>query len=309
MLVIIIILIITVFYVVSHLINKDIRVVSIDKKNSVFKENKKNGLIALLNNISSADKVILTNIKEKWIMTKDIIDETLNQEVKGIIKNILLSIENISEYKFHINTIENMYVMKDDAGNYRCILNCFIFEVKKYYTIKLSMDIVFFDGEIYFNFIDIDESSINNIINNYDVKWDAMGILSNYDMFDENTRNILDNYYNSNYEIVFLNNKDITIDKTSTFTMSQLVNSYLPANAPVDETSPHFCFKNKEQWKSKGIKIINDEYDCPENDNSYQGFPNLPRNGPSVITHNPDKNNHQWLFSYGHGSLKSSGQH
>ena len=34
----------------------------------------KNKLIKLLDNISSADKVILKNITNKWIMTKDIID-------------------------------------------------------------------------------------------------------------------------------------------------------------------------------------------------------------------------------------------
>ena len=66
-----------------------------------------------------------------------------------------------------------MYVMKDEHGNYRSILNCFIYDIKNHYTIKLSMDIVSYEGEIYFNFIDIDESSINNILNNYDVKWDA----------------------------------------------------------------------------------------------------------------------------------------
>ena len=34
-----------------------------------------------------------------------------------------------------------MYVMQDDKDNFRCILQCFIFEVKKHYTIKLLMDI------------------------------------------------------------------------------------------------------------------------------------------------------------------------
>ena len=90
-------------------------------------------------------------------MNKDIIDEELNGKIKSIIEDILESLSNVSNHLFYVNNIENMYVMKDENGNSRCILNCFIFEVRKFYTIKLAMDIVLYEGETYFNFIDIDE--------------------------------------------------------------------------------------------------------------------------------------------------------
>ena len=255
---------------------------------------KKNELISLLNNISSADKVILSNIKERWIMTKDIINQGIKDEILTIIRKVLSSISIISNKHFFVNTIENMYVMKDEHGNYRSILNCFIYDIKNHYTIKLSMDIVSYEGEIYFNFIDIDESSINNILNNYDVKWDAMGILSNYDMFDENIQQILDNYYTQKYDIIFINQNE-NIDKTSTFTLNQLVNLYMPLNIPVDKSSPHFCQKNINSWDSKGIKRKGD-FDCIVNNIAYQDFPNIPSNFPGAITSNPDKNKYSWLF-------------
>ena len=201
----ILIFIFILFYCLNYINNKNFSVVEVvgERKKEKTPKMKGNALLSLLNDISSADKVILENITDEWIMTKDIIDETMKGEVKRIIIEVLNSVSNISDYSFYMNTIENMYVMKDDYGNYRCILNCFIFEVKKYYTIKLSMDIVSYEGEIYFNFIDIDESSIASILDKYDVRYEGMGILSNQELFDKNTKDILDNYYYNNYDIVF----------------------------------------------------------------------------------------------------------
>ena len=254
----ILITIFIIFYCLNHINNKNFNTVEVigEIKKEKTQKMKKNALLSLLNDISSADKVILENITDEWIMTKDIIDENMKNEVKSIISEIINSISRVSDYKFFINTIENMYVMKDDNGNYRCIMNCFIFEVKKYYTIKLSMDIVSYDGEIYFNFIDIDESSIASILDKYDVKYEGSGILSNHEMFDKNTKDILDNYYYNNYEIVFLNNKHIDIDKTTLFTIDQLKNRHLPSNIPKDPNHPYFCNKSNRTWNNKGIKDI-----------------------------------------------------
>ena len=106
------------------------------------------------------------------------------------------------------------------------------------------MDVVYYDGEVYFNFIDVDEYSIASILDKYSVKYDGAGILTNHEMFDKNTKDILDNYYYTNYDIVFLNNRD-DIDKTSLYTITQLKNKYLPANIPTNPSHPYFCNKNK----------------------------------------------------------------
>jgi len=306
----ILITIFIIFYCLNHINNKNFNTVEVigEIKKEKTQKMKKNALLSLLNDISSADKVILENITDEWIMTKDIIDENMKNEVKSIISEIINSISRVSDYKFFINTIENMYVMKDDNGNYRCIMNCFIFEVKKYYTIKLSMDIVSYDGEIYFNFIDIDESSIASILDKYDVKYEGSGILSNHEMFDKNTKDILDNYYYNNYEIVFLNNKHIDIDKTTLFTIDQLKNRHLPSNIPKDPNHPYFCNKSNRTWNNKGIKDIGGDI-CIGNDNTYGGINNTPVNGPGIITQNPDNNIHDWLFAKNMGPLKSSAQY
>ena len=65
------------------------------------------------------------------------------------------------------------------------------------------MDIVSYDDQVYFNFVDIDESSIGSILNKYDIKYEGSGILVNHDMFDKNTKDVLDNYYYNNFDIVF----------------------------------------------------------------------------------------------------------
>ncbi len=298
------------FYCLNYINNKNFNTVEVvgEIKKEKTQKMKKNTLLSLLNDISSADKVILENITDEWIMTKDIIDEDMKNRVQNIIKEILASISSVSNHHFYINSIENMYVMKDDYGNYRCIMNCFIFEVKKYYTIKLSMDIVSYDGEIYFNFIDIDESSIASILDKYDIKYEGSGILSNHEMFDKNTKDILDNYYYNNYDIVFLNNKHIDVDKTTLFTIDQLKNRHLPSNIPKDPNHPYFCNKSKRTWNNKGIKDIGGEV-CIGNNNTYSSIPNTPTNGPGRITQNPDNNIHQWLFAKNMGPLKSSAQY
>lgn len=298
------------FYCLNEMNNKNFKTVEVfgDIKKEKTEVMKKNGLASLLNDISSANKVILENITEEWIMNKDIIDEELNGKIKSIIEDILESLSNVSKHIFYVNNIENMYVMKDENGNYRCILNCFIFEVQKFYTIKLAMDIVLYEGETYFNFIDIDESSVASILNKYDIKYEGSGILVNHDMFDKNTKDILDNYYYNNFDIVFLNNKDIDVDKTTLFTTKQLKEKYIPSNTPKDPKHPYFCNKTKNSWNHLGIKDIGEE-NCMGDNNSSTFIPNTPIGGPATITHNPDNNINEWLFSKSMGPLKSSGQY
>ena len=81
--------------------------------------------------------------------------------------------------------------MKDEFNNLRFIVDTFIHDVKNFYTIRLSVDIVIHNGVTYINYLDIDESAVNNILNKYDVKYQAQGILSKYNMFKEDSESIL----------------------------------------------------------------------------------------------------------------------
>ena len=126
------------FYCLNEMNNKNFKTVEVfgEMKKEKTEVMKKNGLASLLNDISSADKVILENITEEWIMNKDIIDEGLNGKIKSIIEDILESLSNVSNHLFYVNNIENMYVMKDENGNSRCILNCFITEIWMFWIFR-----------------------------------------------------------------------------------------------------------------------------------------------------------------------------
>ena len=47
-------------------------------------------------------------------------------------------------------------------------------------------------------------------------------------MFDENVQVRLDNYYNSKYKILYLDNETIDKDLSGTYTLDQLVQFHLP---------------------------------------------------------------------------------
>lgn len=267
--------------------------IDFEEKVEEIKGNQRNQLTRLLNDISSADKVVLKEVTEKWSMNKDVMDTELNEQLIDIISKVINSIGGIIKHDFFVKNVENAYVMKDKDGNYRCIMSCFIYDIHKYYTVKLVLDVVNVSDQLYFNFIDIDESGVNNILNRYDVRWQSQGILANYDMFDENTKVILDNYYNSNYEILYLDNES-TNDVSGTFTLQQLMNNYLPANTPL-ANSPVFCKKYSNEWNSYGIpeKVNNN---CLVNNNrAGSEYPNIPYNAPGVVVQRTDANQYSWI--------------
>ena len=135
-------------------------------------------LSILLNDISSSDKVMLTNITDQWSVTKNTIDENIKSSIMPILNLITSGIGLATGNKYIINSIENIFIMKDDRGNYRCIVNWFVNDVTNFFTIKMVSDFVKTKDEVFLNFIDIDETGSHNIINNYDIKWDSQGILS-----------------------------------------------------------------------------------------------------------------------------------
>lgn len=264
-------------------------------------------LSILLNDISSSDKVMLTNITDQWSVTKNTIDENIKSSIMPILNLITSGIGLATGNKYIINSIENIFIMKDDRGNYRCIVNWFVNDVTNFFTIKMVSDFVKTKDEVFLNFIDIDETGSHNIINNYDIKWDSQGILSENDMFEDNVSEILDTYYYNNHEIIHLNYKnENSIDTTPAFTLNQLQKSYFPANIPVRRDSPLFCNKDKNEWDKNSV-FLKDQENCNSNNNSYEIYPNTPLNGPGIITQNPDNNRYQGLFNSDRGVLRTSG--
>ena len=54
-------------------------------------------------------------------------------------------------------------------------------------------------------------------------------------MFDENVQIMLDNYYNSKYKILYLDNETVDKDLSGTYTLDQLIQFHLPANTPTKD--------------------------------------------------------------------------
>ena len=254
-------------------------------------------LLESLTNISAADKVTLKNITEKWSLTKDVIDEDLKHKLLRIIKSVVNGASIASGNKYYVKTIENVYIMKDKNNDFRAIMSAFMYDIKNYHTIKIMLDVVSINRTIFINHIDIDESGVKNVIKNYDLKINSQGILSHYDMFDEDTRIMLDNYYSTNFNIVELSQEDYLTNRTNLFTLDQLVDNYLPSNVPV-EYSPSFCNKHLYDWDSSSVLKDGPQH-CIFQNPSIKPYPNTPYDAPGVVTNNVDQNQYAWLHEPG----------
>jgi len=256
-------------------------------------------LLRLLNDISSADKIYLKNVIEKKSFTNKTIDIELNDVVTSILKKIISGINGVSGKSFFIKEVDKLYLIRDDDSNIRLIVDAFMYDINNHYTIRINSDIVVYKGEIYLNMIDIDESAINDILNNYDVKYQAQGILSKYNMFTKDMESLLNNHYkNDGYNIIGVNKSSLDFDSTmlsSVFTLDQLSRNYLPNNTS-NQSAPYLCKKNSNKFDSFGVNFINDvKNDCVANDNAISRQANKPYKAPGVVTKRVDFNAYDWL--------------
>ena len=102
-------------------------------------------LITSLKNISTSDKVTISNVEDKWSLNKNTIDPETKKKAVNIIKDVMENIGWFSDNKFFVRDIENIYVMKDKNENFRSIISSFIHDIKNFHTIKLIIDVVSFD--------------------------------------------------------------------------------------------------------------------------------------------------------------------
>ena len=256
--------------ILAFLLNNNENKNSISPKLPVVQEEKKTDderFLEALTNVSAADKVILKNVTEKWSLNKYIIDDKINDKLTKIAKDVINKTGINSGNHFHIKSIDHVYIMKDKDKNFRAIMSFFVHDVRNFHTIKIILDIVSINKIIYINHIDIDESGIKNVIKNYDIRLNSHGILSNYNMFDEDTRILLDNYYRT--------------------------------NVPTKD-SPMFCDKYSFDWDSSSTLLKNNK-DCSIQNPSIRSYPNTPYFAPGVVTNNVDQNKYDWLYEIDRG--------
>jgi len=301
------ILIVIIFYLsllknpspLSDTINKD--------KNSFIKP--ENKLYYLFHNISSGKKISLKGKCITNYYTEYTIPTDLKNYLKKSLTEIFETVHDISNSFFSINQITNVYEQIDESDNRRYILKTTITDIKEYYTVSLIVDLVYYNQNMFINYIHIDTSSNSTLINRYD-RMDSnirMGILDNKDTFSDNIRILLDDHYNSGYDLINVYpNKDANVDgvlSISSFSnyyfpsnmsndsiknyeengLDGLVKSFLPQNV-TSALAPSFCNKEDINWDMTSSNFSSEKSSsCIMNNNQTIAKYNVPWQGPGLF--------------------------
>ena len=293
-------------------------------------------LLKILNNISSGTKIKLSGICKHYIYNKTTIDSNLNEKLTNLIKEVINSVNKISENDYYVKKIENVYCLVDRKNNERYIIDFFIYDTKNYYTIRLISDIVIIDNEIYLNYLHIQSGSNPTLISKYDIKFNSIGILFDSNMFQEDLSKLFDNYYQNSFKVVGVSDTNLEYNKedlSGILTLNSLSNLYVPSNISPNSykelqnkdlngyldmylpenqgliKSEIFCNKYKTQWDNYGVANENDitNTNCYINNNATIEEINEPWFGPGVIHNRVSKNNYDWLNDPGRSNIIRAG--
>ena len=287
-------------------------------------------LLKILNDVSSGSKINLKGSCQRFVFNKNTISRELNDKLINVTKDIINSINQISNDDFFVKSIENVYGLIDSKKNQRYFIDFFIYDTRNFYTIRLLSDIVIIDQEIYINYLNINTGSTNALLNNYDVKFRSTGILFDSDMFHEDILKLFDNHYLSDFNVIGVSDTNLeynTEDLTSVLTLNSLKQLYFPATKPPDEIrelhskglsshlemylpenqgqkrSSMFCNKEKIIWDKFGIPIKNEtDEDCVFN-NHINFEVNQPWNGPGDLYKRTSNDAYKWLKDPARGNI------
>lgn len=284
-------------------------------------------LLKIFNSISGGSKIKLDGHCSQYIYNKNTINSELKNKLIHVIKDIIDSINSISECDYYIKTIENVYVSIDRKQNQRYIVDFFIYDTKNYYTIRLIGDIAIIDDDIYINYLHIQSGSNALLINKYDFKLNSLGILFDSNMFTNGIINIFDNYYTSKFNVIGIEDKNLEYnseDLSSVYSLNSLRNMYLPSSVsektyeqlnkkglssylemylPENQNlikSKLFCDKYSLNWNNYGLPNEGDKSDenCYINNYPTTSQLNQPWFGPGVIHKRVSENKYDWINDY-----------
>ena len=285
-------------------------------------------LLKIFNDISSGSKIKLSGSCSLFVYNKNTIDAELNEKLTLLIKDVISTVNKISVDSYYMKKIENVYCLIDRKNNQRYIIDFFIYDIKNYYTIRLITDIVIVDNEIYLNYLHIQTGSNAILINNYDLKFNSIGILFDSNMFHEDLTKIFDNYYSSSFKVIGVSDTNLEYNKedlSEIVTLNSFKNTYIPPTISPNSykdlenkglsgyldmylpenqdliKSKTFCDKYKIEWDKYGIMNQNDGEDknCYLNNTSTISEINEPYFSPGVVTKRVDYNRYSWLNNPG----------
>lgn len=284
-------------------------------------------LLNIFNNISSNSKINLQGTCKKYIYNKNTIDKSYNDKIINLLNKTFKGISKLTNNDYYIKNIENLYVsVSPVTKNQRYIIDFFIYDIKYYYTIRIIIDIVIIDNEIYINYINTQSASNSTLLNKYDIKLNDSGILFDKDTFKENIMDLLDSHYKQSFNVIGITNSSIEYsdnDLSSVVSLNSLVNTYYPSsisldtikdykkkdlngyiemynpNVNVNIKNPMFCNKYKLDWDKYGIPNERDNTDenCYLHNHSVNEKYNIPTNSPGLFNNNIiDMTKYDWLM-------------
>jgi hypothetical protein len=269
-------------------------------------------LLKVLNTVSAGSKIRLDGKLQAYIYNKNTIDKSVEDRLSSIMKNLISTINLLTQNDYYIKQIENVYGLISCNGNQRYFIDFFIYDTKNFYTVRCISDIVIVDKEIYINYLNVQTGSNPTILNKYDVKFNDTGILFDGNMFKENIDGLFDSFYKNSFEVISVPETSLeysNVDLTSVVSMNSIRNLYYPSsispntvkelekkdlsgyvemylpNSQINIKSPQFCEKYKIEWDSYGIPNLSDNKDknCYVHDNSVEPTINRPINPPGLF--------------------------
>ena len=280
--------------------------------------------------MSLGPKIRLGGVCEETIYDKNTIPVPLNERVVALVKKLMSGVQQIVKHEYYMKKIENIYILQDAKGNTRYIIDFFIYDVRNYYTLRLLVDIVILDKVVYVNYLNLMSSSSPTLLNHYDIKFNAEGILFGYNMFHENMMMLFDNYYLKNFKVIGVSDSTLEYSKddlSEVLNLESFVNGYYPSDLsektvndlgrkgfdglvemylPPDQSTikdPLFCNKYKLQWDEYGIPIPQEVPPrCLRNNNATIAKINDPWFGPGIMYKRASNDKYRWLKDRGNVS-------
>jgi hypothetical protein len=271
--------------------------------NSFVKPN--NELIFEFDEYDNNNKITLGNNVVKDVMfTKNTIPIEFNTKVINNIKDLIYDYNKLNNSYYFIKNIDQIYIQIDNNNNKRYVLGAFIYDINNYYTLKIMVDYVKLNNRILINSIGILEGSYYNILNRYDYTIFSRAYLGEYNTFDKDIINILDENYKKYHKLVGIENTSLDfgvneaeITEGNQDDLSRYSNIYYPNNIPQVKFDP-FCKKHLNLWDKTSAKIKNPNIDknCVVHNNSTLRINNDPYFAPGVITQRVDYNDYSWMY-------------
>lgn len=266
-------------------------------------------LYDLLRKFSSGDKLYLAGKCNVNLYSKYIINVDQKQKFTKLINHIFQNMYRISNTLYKVQELNNIYEQVDGFGNKRYIIDATVNSIANYYSVRILLDIVIINDEIYVNYLNINDASNNNIIDKYDIVYQDQGILLNHNNFTSNVRALLDQEYKKRNQLIAVNSANLdskNYNLNNVLSLNSLLKSYLPSTLskasekniemkglvgqlesyfPSDlpsVKSPQYCNKYMNGWATDTVGKPGGE-SCVFDHNNTETEYNQPYMGPGLF--------------------------